>query len=650
MEAGQAEFVLPVIQGFVGQREFTVDKTVVASQAITDVVSEPKDMQASGDTGDSDPPTPKPEPAELKSNTEKFLLTLISRRSVHRPGLRYLRRGIDQEGFVANSVETEQILAPTQWIPGPGEKLYSFVQYRGSMPIFFSQSPYSLKPVPVPAGTPDANSAAFKLHFQHLQDRYGDVQVANLVEKRGPESRVGDVFQQHAEQFNKTSGDSDKINFEWFDFHSVCKGMRFDKVSLLFDILKPTLDDYGWTEQTEEGLVNRQAGVLRTNCMDCLDRTNVVQSACGRTILEKQLADQGITIDLEKDTSTSWFNTLWADNGDNISRQYAGTAALKGDFTRTRKRNISGALTDFGLTLSRYYNNIVNDYFAQAVIDFLLGRANVSIFSDFEADMKAQDYAIDLRSVRLNAVSTCSKICIEDPSEKLLSGWVLRTPEQSGTLRGQLEESVLLLTERALYFCRMDWTTEKVKSFDKIELSQVEGLIRGAYITSTFAKRDMDEKKNIGFLLRYSTLPGQDMTRVNTRSLSIAAEDLKDAKGGREKSSNDNKDGRSKTDEYKMLAFKTLPPSSNYVTSSEADDGDSQTDELTKTITNEITRLTNAKRLGIPVVDLTDSDVAETSGLVKVEEKDIISLADAKRSTTYMESLGYSLKKFVWAS
>ena len=29
------------------------------------------------------------------------------------------------------------------------------------------------------------------------------------------------------------------------------------------------------------------------------------------------------------------FQTLWANNGDRISRQYAGTAALKGDFTRT---------------------------------------------------------------------------------------------------------------------------------------------------------------------------------------------------------------------------------------------------------------------------------------------------------------------------
>lgn len=34
------------------------------------------------------------------------------------------------------------------------------------------------------------------------------------------------------------------------------------------------------------------------------------------------------------------FLQLWADNGDALSRQYSGTAALKRDFTRTGKRTI----------------------------------------------------------------------------------------------------------------------------------------------------------------------------------------------------------------------------------------------------------------------------------------------------------------------
>jgi hypothetical protein len=112
-------------------------------------VAEPENMEASAKAEDASnshdaPPAPIDAPPESEpSPDKKYLLTLISRRSVYRAGLRYLRRGVDGEGYVANSVETEQVLSPTSWAPERDEKLYSFVQYRGSIPVFFSQSPYS---------------------------------------------------------------------------------------------------------------------------------------------------------------------------------------------------------------------------------------------------------------------------------------------------------------------------------------------------------------------------------------------------------------------------------------------------------------------------------------------------------------------------
>jgi len=132
--------------------------------------------------------------------------------------------------------------------------------------------------------------------------------------------------------------------------------MKFENVSLLMELLGKKLDSFGDTVEVDGQQLSKQSGVLRTNCMDCLDRTNVVQSACGRRALELQLKDGGIDMGLQIDQTTSWFNGLWADNGDAISKQYASTAALKGDFTRTRKRNYKGALTDMGLSISRFYS------------------------------------------------------------------------------------------------------------------------------------------------------------------------------------------------------------------------------------------------------------------------------------------------------
>ena len=599
-------------------------------------------------------PTSSEEPPE-GGESKNFLLTLISRRSVKRAGLRYLRRGVDEEGNVANSVETEQILSPIDWDTNPESKIYSFVQCRGSIPLFFSQSPYSLKPVPVFYGSEDTNASAFRLHFQLLAARYGNVQVASLVEKKGPKSMIGELYEKHVQMLNEEGGidgQGANLDFDWFDFHGVCKGMHFEKVGLLFDSIGSRLKSFGWTVAQNEQIIGVQTGVLRTNCMDCLDRTNVVQSACGRNMLEAQLEEEGVHLDLQNDPRTSWFNSVWADNGDAISRQYAGTAALKGDFTRTRKRNIGGALTDLGLTLSRFYNNIVNDYFAQAVIDYVLGTADVGIFTDFEADMKAQDYAVDLRKIRQNAIDTCAKICVEE-SEDLISEWTLSCPARPNTLRSlPFEECVLLLTGQALYFCRMDWATEKVKQFERIEYDAIEAIARGIYITSTFAARDLDEKKNVGFVLRINT-KGNDQTRRNTRSVTS------DLEGGGKKNKKGNKNEKVRSHGDKILAFKALPSKRSFVdTQQDFDDEPPSELELTKSICEQIVRVANdakkriifAQQEGSQPNDSDETGEFQQRHVLEVEEKDIISVSEAKKSTGYIEQLGYSLKKLVWAS
>ena len=647
VEAGQSGFAMPLIQGFVGQRSFTVDSpSGTDSHVISAAASKPEEVVAVQEDASPDPQTQALADAgivaEQTDSGNEFLLTIISRRSINRAGLRYLRRGVDEEGNVANSVETEQILSTSSW--DDKSKVYSFTQCRGSIPLFFSQSPYSLKPIVQTSGSWDQNAAAFRSHFQQLFGRYGKVQVASLVEKHGNESKIGGGFEKHANALNENGGVSGaKLAFEWFDFHSICRGMRFENVSQLFDILGSTLSEFGWTIQKGEQIEQKQQGVLRTNCMDCLDRTNVVQSACGRNALEQQLKDQGITIDLQKDPRTSWFNSVWADNGDAISRQYAGTAALKGDFTRTRKRNITGALNDFGLTLTRYYNNIVNDYFTQNVIDYILGRVDESIFVDFEADMKAQDYAIDLRKVRQNAIETCRSICVEDEKEDLIAGWTLSCPRDANSLRSlPFEECVLLLTDEALYFCRMDWTTEKVRQFERIELEYIDALAKGVYVTSTLAKRELDEKRNVGFVLRYQAPGTTDLIRRNTRSL---GNEEKEQKG--KKTQSKDSDFAAREGGSKLLAFKALPPRSSFV----GQQGESQQpmseSEMIKTVTEQIVAVVNKTRT--PATAAGEEQDGGTLDLLEIEEKDIISVADAKRSTGYLEQVGFALKKLVWA-
>lgn len=73
-----------------------------------------------------------------------------------------------------------------------------------------------------------------------------------------------------------------------------------------------------------------QTGVLRTNCMDCLDRTNVAQYAYGLAALGRQLHAMGATnvSKIYPDSSiASALMDLYQSMGDALAHQYGGSAA-----------------------------------------------------------------------------------------------------------------------------------------------------------------------------------------------------------------------------------------------------------------------------------------------------------------------------------
>jgi hypothetical protein len=220
----------------------------------------------------------------------------------------------------------------------------------------------------------------------------------------------------------------------------------------------------------------------------------------------------------------------------------------------------------------------------------------------------------------------------------LIPGWSLSVPTAVNQVKTTtFEEAVLLLTEKALYFCRLDWGTEKVREFERIGLENVQGIMRGTYITSTLAQRHMDADKNVGFVVRYRTEGGGDLVRRNTRALDSGAANDEQRKQD---------DKSAKPDATRFLAFKALPPSSTTTSPSSSTDTEL---EVVKSVTDEISRVAN-KAKGTWDVKGTAQDGLEYDGKGKleVEEKDIISLADARKSTGYLEQLTYQLKKSVW--
>ncbi|KAJ5704055.1 hypothetical protein N7493_011193 [Penicillium malachiteum] len=632
IENGAHGFVLPLLQGFVGQREFTVMSPEPKEKSDSSEESEPAEAKILGDSQEATS-------VETEAPKRNFLLTLISRRSVNRPGLRYLRRGVDDEGNTANTVETEQILSGPEW--KPSDNVYSYLQVRGSIPLYFSQSPYAFKPIPVLHHSAETNQLAFGRHFREISRRYGKIQAVSLIDKHAGELKLGEQYERYTDVFNKAGGiDGSPLRLEWFEFHNECRGMKFENVSRLVDRVKETLEEFGYTSVKDGAASLKQTGIVRTNCMDCLDRTGVAQCAFGQWALESQLQNEGIAIDLGGDSSTQWFNTLWADNGDAISKQYSSTAALKGDYTRTRKRNYRGALNDFGLTLSRYYNNIVNDYFSQACIDYLLGNVSTQVFDEFSVGLQTTDPGISVGKIRQNAIDTSCKIVISSPREEFLGGWTMLTPRQPNTLRTlPFEESVLLLTDAAVYSCRFDWETDKVLSFERIDLRSVSRIHYGTYVTSILTESQSDERTNVGLVIVYRD-GDENLLRVNTRSLQS---NVRPATLEATASSSREWDlvswlRGSKRATTRFVAFKSLPLN-NASASPRLGPTTGTVRELdcVRSICLDIERAMLAG----------DGETTETGSII--EQSDIISLRDAKKRTGIFETLVYDIKKMVWA-
>ena len=353
---------------------------------------------------------------------------LITRRSRHRAGTRYLTRGIDDQGHVANFNETEQILILDEGSGGlrgftdvggmqtgslggsvsHETQVMSYVQTRGSVPVYWAEV-NTLHYVPdlQIRGVESAVDAA-RMHFDEQLRLYGENYLVNLVNQRGREERVKKAYEQmmrilvpapqEATQANQVTDEKlhivepsrrhqeySRLHYVYFDFHNETKGLKWHRAQLLLEQLKDALIkgqyfrgvDMPADAQGRLEVRNQQTAVVRTNCMDCLDRTNVVQSMLARWTLTRQLIDIGVLKPgeaAEDDLSfKDLFRNVWADNADVVSKTYSGTGALKTDFTRTGERTRAGAAQDFSNSLTRYLKNNFVDGPRQDAFDLFLG-------------------------------------------------------------------------------------------------------------------------------------------------------------------------------------------------------------------------------------------------------------------------------------
>ena len=168
-----------------------------------------------------------------------IFVTLIARRSRYFAGARFLKRGVNDRGYVANDVETEQIVhdaTTTFMLPtgrdGENPGYTSFLQHRGSIPVYWSQENSAIAAKPqIQLDFLDPFYAAAARHFNNLFIRYGaPVIVLNLVktkEKTPRESILLEKFTELIHYLNQFLPDDKKLQYIAWDMARASKRYLF---------------------------------------------------------------------------------------------------------------------------------------------------------------------------------------------------------------------------------------------------------------------------------------------------------------------------------------------------------------------------------------------------------------------------------------
>lgn len=305
-------------------------------------------------------------------------LALISRLGWKRAGARFKTRGVDDEGNVANFVETETVLTLE-------EQVMSFVQVRGSVPLFWEQQgsqTFGQKLQITRSQT--ASQPAFDKHFVDLLAQYRAVHAVNLLGGGDNETQLSEAYNKHLRSLIRTlkdePDDEDVVAITPYDFHAKVRSFGHDIVRQDFGgRLMPIVEArerFGFTviDRISGDKRREQAGVFRVNCMDCLDRTNYVEDVLSSLAIAAFLAEATSS---ERPIPPTMFASshreLWADNGDALSKIYAGTGALNTSVTRSGKKSLASLFSDASKSVGRAIQATFGDQEKQASIEMFLG-------------------------------------------------------------------------------------------------------------------------------------------------------------------------------------------------------------------------------------------------------------------------------------
>ncbi len=370
------EFLLPIMCGYVGHLPAHLPMAFFAND---ESLSEGTHRR-----GNSEPRTISTS-ATVQPHIDVDIL-LLARLHRRRCGTRFTRRGIDGDGFTAIMVQTELIVLRRQPSDSPrsnsnGQEspciLASYVMTRGSVPWFWQHHLPSHMPRRAPIrvqpllSSEDSRLEAVRMHFEKLWHRYGaPISCINLLDCAGYEKELQNAYSSIIQMISNEEW-STAIQYQQFNFKDKTNRMNVMRQIDMYireqfrmhhyfcvvgDAVSPPLTPKASmsplllprsqklssptvatspTSQQPFRVLDSQEGCLRVNCLDCLDRTNMIQYLAGLQAVVSLLSRIGIDVGETNTADQTYesfvknvlgtrglqaFRMLWLEHGDAISR------------------------------------------------------------------------------------------------------------------------------------------------------------------------------------------------------------------------------------------------------------------------------------------------------------------------------------------
>ncbi|PRP77728.1 SAC9 protein-like protein [Planoprotostelium fungivorum] len=429
---GMRQWAVVLLQGM------AISKTIKPEES-REMNSTPNGSVLNFSNTDPEPPSATSEGASTNKfpvREDNFTMALFTRKSIKNPGTRYHARGLNDKGGeekrtsgiervgVGNEMESEMIM----WVAQENRiRWTSYYWRRGTVPLWWGseiKSQFQVGETDLVIREKPYDKA--ELYYHNLVDRYGHgpITLFNML-RCGPKGNETVLSEHYIESIKhvrkKCPLDIKLINFDW---HHNLKQLGHDNaIRGLWNLLRSPVSESDLTEgeilisnermeswQEDDNCIlncpsggfayvkfhKQQRGLVRFNCADSLDRTNISTFFASFQFAAEMCRRLGVGPDFSSTPEVSpdpWsMFHLGLDQVVNmlssagVTQTLAEFFAMHSQLMREYAPRISAAPVDTLVVLQRRYQNLYLDQSRQTQYEMMLGlnidRYFPSLYSD----------------------------------------------------------------------------------------------------------------------------------------------------------------------------------------------------------------------------------------------------------------------------